>query len=171
MCEKLGTDAECARMTPAQRVVLVVLAGFAGLLLLMWMWTTAERIPTPPVITPTAVPVSATPTATVIAAIPPGFRLAGVAVGGSTSYAAIEPPGGGTSLYRLNEEVPGLGKLMRIGGEKVVVRTKDGDLEMWVAPAPTPTFSPTRRLAPRITPTRAPSQLPLAASPSPGSSP
>lgn len=158
-------------MTPAQRVVLFVFAGFAGLLLLMWMWSSAERIPTPPTSTPTPVPGSATPTATLVAAIPPGFRLAGVAVGGSTSYAAIEPPGAGTSLYRLNDEVPGLGKLVRIGGEKVVIRTKDGDLEMWVAPAPTPTFSPTRRLAPRVTPTRAASPAPPAASPSPGSLP
>lgn len=158
-------------MTPAQRITLSLAATLAALLFAVWLWRSGARSSAPPAstATPTSLPEPPTPTPTLPAA-PPGYRLAGVAIGGATSYAAIEPPGGNTSLYRLNAEVPGLGRIVRIDGERVLVRTAGGDFEMWVAPAPTPTFSVTRRLTPRITPTRVPSP-PESALPSPGSSP
>jgi len=74
-------------------------------------------------------------------------------MGGDTAYAAIESPGGSTGLYRLQATVPGLGKLVRIEGERVIVSVESGDFEMWVAPAPTPSFTPTRRRTVRLTPT------------------
>jgi len=159
-------------MTPALRIILSILATFATALVAVWIWSNAGRAPAPiaNTATPTPVPQLATPTPTPPLA-PPGYRLAGVAVGGATSYAAIEPPGGNTNLYRRNEEVPGLGRIVRIEGDRVIIRTASGDFEMWVAPAPTPTFSPTRRRAPRLTPTRASVPTQPGASPSPGSLP
>jgi hypothetical protein len=86
---------------------------------------------------------------------PPGYRLAGVAVGEPESFAVIEAPNGFTGLYRLHDEAPGLGELIRIEAERVVIRGAAGQFDLWLAPAatatpaPVPTakpHSPTRRL-------------------------
>lgn len=136
--------------------LLWMIAAAFGLLVLLWL---AGRDTAPPPIaiaTATATQPVSSPTPTLAPpSAPPGYRLAGVAMGGDTSYAAIESPGGSTGLYRLQADVPGLGKLVRIEGERVIVRVAAGEFEMWVAPAPTPSFTPTRRRTPRLTPTRA----------------
>lgn len=107
------------------------------------LWRIAGVGAPEPVATPTpTVPESTpTPTATPLQA-PPGYRLAGVAVGNIESYAVIEAPGGGGVLYRLNATVPGLGRLVRIEPERVVVGADVGEFELWIGPAPSPTPGP-----------------------------
>lgn len=92
-------------------------------------------VPTP---TPTVAEPTLTPSVTPVQA-PSGYRLAGVAVGDTESYAVIEGPGGSGILYRLNAMVPGLGRLVRIEPERVVVATETGQIELVIAPAPSPT--------------------------------
>lgn len=124
-----------------------------------------------PATTPAAPP-SATPASTVTASptLPPpvkGFRLAGVAVNADQLYAVIEKPDGSHGLYRRNDEVEGLGRLLRVGGDEIVVSTPSGDLTLWVAPASTPTPTVTRRPA---TPTMV-RRTPPATAPAGGSAP
>jgi hypothetical protein len=75
---------------------------------------------------------SATPT-------PPPFRLAGVASGGDGSYAAIEDGGGVTGLYRIGDEIPGLGRLAGIASGEVLIDTETGPITIQLQPGPTPT--------------------------------
>ncbi|GIW41345.1 MAG: hypothetical protein KatS3mg076_1922 [Candidatus Binatia bacterium] len=70
------------------------------------------------------------------------FRLAGVAVARSGGYAVVEDPRGRTVLYRVGEEVPGLGKLVRVEERRAFFRGPEGDLVMEIRPAPTPTAAP-----------------------------
>ena len=85
-----------------------------------------------------------TPEATVVKA-PPGYRLAGVAVGEPESFAVVEASSGSSALYRVGDDVPGLGRLLRIEAERVLVQNENGQFELWLSPAPTatPGHSPT----------------------------
>lgn len=136
-------------------LVLMVASGF-------WLWgrlVGRETSPSggtseSPRPTPTATPTTAVPTAV---QAPPGYRLAGVAVGEPDSFAVVEAPNGTHTLYRADAEVPGLGRLVRIEAERVVVQGAAGQFEMWLTPAatPTPTIarSPARRTpTPRLPP-------------------
>jgi len=141
-----------------------------GLLLVLlllsawWLWTAGAPAPPPPTAaTPTESP-GETPTPTPLAA-PPGFRLAGVALREPDSFVVVEAPDGSNVLYRLNAEIPGLGRLVRIEAERIVLRGASGEFELWLAPAATPTPTRTPRLR---TPTPTPG-LPPSARTAPGS--
>ena len=135
--------------------ILLLLVALSG----VWLWRRLTAPPPPPVesqpsatLTPSVVPTS-TPLGP-----PPGYRLAGVAVGEPDSFAVLEAPNGTNTLYRLNADVPGLGRVVRIDAERVVVETAEGQFELWLAPAATPTPGPVQTPPrPRATPTR---QLP-----------
>ncbi|HVM98537.1 MAG TPA: hypothetical protein VMT89_19230 [Candidatus Acidoferrales bacterium] len=157
----------------SQRLSLVILAAVMLLAVLAGLWisnhltgmfgtSTATPIPSPTV---TPVPPSPSP---VSLSAPKGFRLAGVAVNVDQMYAVIEFPDGHHALFRLHDEVDGLGRLAHIGAERVVVTTKDGDLTLWVAPAATSTPTATRRQV-TVTPKRTPSPARVGAGTTPGS--
>ena len=128
-------------------LVLVAVSGF-------WLW--GRLIPggaPSPVATATMPPartatwaVGGTPTPL---RPPPGYRLAGVAVGEPESFAVIEAPNGSNNLYRLHDDVPGLGELVRIAAEQVVIRGAAGQFDLWLAPAATATPIPARTPKPR----------------------
>ena len=131
-------------MTAQARLIIVVLLALM-LLSGIWLWRRLAATPPPPMLgrpsatlTPTA---EATPTPL---AAPPGYRLAGVAVGEPDSFVVVESPNGAHTLYRVNAEVPGLGRVVRIDAEHVVVESPEGQFEMWLAPAPTDTPTPIR---------------------------
>jgi hypothetical protein len=127
-------------------LVLVAVSGF-------WLWgRLIEGGAASPVATATMPPAR---TATLAARgtptpvqPPPGYRLAGVAVGEPESFAVIEAPNGSTSLYRLHDDVPGLGELIRIEAERVVIRGAAGQFDLWLAPAATATPAPVRTSKP-----------------------
>ena len=141
----------------ARQLALVVICALLIVIILsgLWVWrrlvsTLAPQPPSAPTATATALP---PPTPTPPRA-PPGYRLAGVALGEPDSFAVIEAPDGTHALYQLGAEMPGLGKLLRIEAERVLVQSGTGEFEMWLAPAATatPTRSPLTR--PGRTPTR-----------------
>jgi hypothetical protein len=119
---------------------LVLVSGY-------WLWTRLLETagPQPAGTTPTAT-ATRTPTAipTTVKA-PPGYRLAGVAVGEPESFAVVETAAGTSGLYRVGADVPGLGRLLRIEAERIVVQSEAGQFDLWLAPAATatPTRSPT----------------------------
>ncbi|HXQ23914.1 MAG TPA: hypothetical protein VN812_19695 [Candidatus Acidoferrales bacterium] len=129
-------------------LLLVLASGY-------WLWGRLTSAPPPQpsgappttAATPTA---PASPTPTPVQA-PPGYRLAGVAVGEPVSYAVVEAPNGVSTLYHLHESVPGLGRLVRIEAERVVVEATGGQFELWLMPAATPTTgSRAARLSTRV---------------------
>jgi hypothetical protein len=136
-------------------LILVAVSGF-------WLWGRLIEGSAPsPVATTTMPPartatLAATGTPTPVQA-PPGYRLAGVALGEPESFAVIEAPNGFTGLYRLHDDVPGLGELLRIDAERVVIQGKAGQFDLWLAPAATATPAPVRTVK-RHVPTR---RLPL----------
>ena len=151
--------------------VVAFTAGVIVTLLVLWgaSWLRSERTspPAPSVARgePSASPWPARPTSTAIPAVvapPRGFRLAGVAENAGQLFAVVELPDGQHGLYRRGEEVPGLGSVRTIGGEKAVFDTPAGELTLWVAPAPTVTRTATRRVA-TFTPARSPERSPTAA--------
>jgi len=163
-------------MTAAQRISLGLL--LLALLLVggLWMWlrwaTTRWPSAAPPTATPGVVAPS-TPTATPVHA-PPGYRLAGVATGNAESFAAIEAPDGSHALYALNAAVPGLGTVVHIEDDRVVVRGAAGEFDLQVAPAASPTPTKARTVTTRPSPTRRvlrPTPRPAGAAPARGSSP
>jgi hypothetical protein len=136
------------------RVVLLVLL-LLGLVALsgFWLWGRVIKGGAPArVPTATLAPV---PTATLAAGGTPtplqrpvGYRLAGVALGEPESFAVIEAPNGSTALYRLHDDVPGLGELLGIEAERVVIRGAAGQFDLWLAAAPTATPAPPRATPP-----------------------
>jgi len=112
----------------------------AGAWLLWNRIAAAPGAPKPHVATATP-----TPTATQAPAATPiqAFRLAGTAVGDPTSWAAIEHPDGSSGLYRTGEEIPGLGLIVAIHTNYIVIAGRDEEFRLNVMPAPTPT--PDRR--------------------------
>lgn len=146
----------------SQRLALALMLLLLALMLASgyWLWDRLQDLepahPTVAVPTATAT-ITATAAPTVLKA-PPGYRLAGVAVGEPESFAVVEAPSGIHALYRVGEDVPGLGRLLRIEAERVVVQNDGGEFELWLAPAPTatpgrnPTVSGTTLRASRRTP-------------------
>ena len=137
----------------AQRLGTFVAGMLTALAIMVGLWLSqrmSERI-APSVAGVTPLP-SLTPQSTVTASptavsAPAGFRLAGVAVNADQLYAVIEQPGGSHGLYRQNDEIEGLGRLLHVGGDRVVITTSSGDITLWVAPAASPTPTITRRPA------------------------
>ncbi len=135
--------------------VLVLVLLFLALVTIsgVWLWGRLMHSfvsPAPPAATAT---VSPAPRPTTVAAtagsptpqpVAAGYRLAGVAVGDPDSFAVIEAPDGSTGLYRLNDDVPGLGELTRIEAERVVISGGAGAFELQLAPAATATPTPVR---------------------------
>ncbi len=139
---------------PSQRLGLLIILLLILFTLAsgLWLWTrlVGSAAPSrPAVATPTPAAAASGAVSPAPARPPPGYRLAGTAVGEPDSFAVVEAPDGATALYRLNDEVSGLGRLIRIEAERVVVQGDTGKFELWVAPAatrtPTPTRGPVRR--------------------------
>ena len=141
-------------MAQARLVIVVLLA----LMLLsgIWLWRRLAATPPPPALARASATIAPTaePTSTPLTA-PPGYRLAGVAVGEPDSFAVVESPNGSHTLYRVNADVPGLGRVVRIDAEHVIVESPEGQFDMWLAPAPTETPTPVRTVlrTPARTPT------------------
>ena len=130
-----------------QRVAAAVICALLIVIIVsgLWLWrrlvtTLAPQLPSTSTATAT-MPPGLTPTPL---RAPPGYRLAGVAVGEPESFAVIEAPSGTHALYHLDADVPGLGKLVRIEAERVLVQSETGEFEMWLAPAATATATPVR---------------------------
>lgn len=135
-------------------LVLMLVSGY-------WLWGRLRDLAPPPSRTPLlpteAATRTVTPLATVVAA-PPGYRLAGVAVGEPDSFAVVEPPSGPHGLYRVGDDVPGLGRLLRVEAERIVVQGEGGQFDVWLMPASTVT--PGRTLSP-ATSASPPQQTPV----------
>jgi hypothetical protein len=122
-------------------LLLLLLVAMSG----MWLWRRLTApVPAHPV---SATPARTGPTATALPSetplqAPPGYRLAGVALGEPDSFAVIEAPNGSHVLYHLDADVPGLGRLIRIESERVVIETAAGRFDLWLTPAAT--VKPTR---------------------------
>ena len=123
-----------------------------------WLWGRLQDLapapPTVPAPTETARR-TATPVPTTVK-VPPGYRLAGVAVGEPESFAVVEASSGTSALYRVGEDVPGLGRLMRIEAERIVIQNEAGQFELWLTPAATATPRPSSTAA-GATPAASPS--------------
>ncbi len=140
-------------------LLLLALVAISG----MWLWDRLIRSVAPsasPAATATVSP-AAPPTAAGAGAGSPtpqpdaaGYRLAGVAVGDPDSFAVIEAPDGSTGLYRLNDDVPGLGELARIEAERVVISGSSRSFELQLAPAATPTPTAVRTPRPHAATTK-----------------
>ncbi|GIW44958.1 MAG: hypothetical protein KatS3mg077_2240 [Candidatus Binatia bacterium] len=157
-----------------QRVWAFLAGVFTVVLLaaLLWLggWLPASQPAQLPQRTPTAAAATATPSPTRVTAseAPRGYRLAGVAENAGVLYAVVEQPDGRHGLYRQGEEVPGLGKVVRVGGEEAVFDTSGGELTLWVAPAATPTRTPTTP-KPTATPRARSVRSPTGSASTPGS--
>lgn len=143
-----------------QRLGLAVGVAILLLVIVLGVWV-ARRASRTLMLQPPATPTARVlPTATASATVtplrpPPGYRLAGVALGEPESFVVIEAPNGTTTLYRLNADIPGLGTLVHVEAERVVLRGAAGEFELWLAPAATPTVvrkTPTRKPSPRPSP-------------------
>jgi hypothetical protein len=143
------------------RAVLLILLLLILFVSGFWLWGRLTEGGTPSRVATTTMPPpgTATPaeTATPTAGPPPpGYRLAGVAVGEPESFVVIEAPNGSANLYRLHEDVPGLGELVRIEAERVFVRGAAAEFDLWLTPAATVTAAPASTPKPR-----SPRQTPL----------
>lgn len=153
-------------MAPRPTLGLTLL--FVGIVLVAgwWLWRrlAASVVPSAPAVqtaarAPTAAALPSPPGGT---PGPAGFRLAGVALGEPESFAVVETANGATALYRLHDEVAGLGELIRIDAERVVVRGPDGQFELWLSPAATPTPTAVRTPTVRASTARRPPRRPVA---------
>lgn len=133
----------------------------------LWWWhsappptTTGSAVPTLPRATPAAAQPGPSPT-------PPPFRLAGVAVGTSGSYAVIEDTHGVTALYRVGDQITGLGRLAGIERQEVLIETESGPVALRLRPAPTqtPGATPTAAAAPEPQPSSTPAPSPADSDP------
>lgn len=125
----------------------VIAAALALVVVIALAWLLFRReAPTAPAATPLP---SETPTATAAATptIVAGYRLAGTALGLRGRYAVFEDPDGNTEMYKVGDEVPGLGTLARVGDIDAAVTTSAGEMRFQVRPAPTkvPENTPTVR--------------------------
>jgi Type II secretion system protein C len=124
-------------------LILLAIVGVSG----FWLWNRLVRsvlVPSSVTATATMAPGMRVTAGITAAGTPPprspaGYRLAGVALGEPESFAVVEAPNGATGLYHLNDEVTGLGQLIRIEAERVVVRGETGQFELWLSPAATAT--------------------------------
>ena len=141
-------------------VLLILLLLILVVVSRLWLWGRLTEGGAPSRVATAAMPPprtatlaeTATPTA---GPPPPGYRLAGVAVGEPESFVVIESPNGSANLYRLHDDVPGLGELVRIEAERVVVRGAATQFDLWLTPAATATAAPAGTPKPR-SPTRTP---------------
>lgn len=90
--------------------------------------------------------------------IPSGHRLAGTVVGDAT-YAIVEGPEG-SDLYRLGDQVSGLGKVTQIEADRATFQGNDGLVELLLAPAATKTTAPPTRTVPPGSPSVEPEDMP-----------
>jgi hypothetical protein len=172
---RTGSDMTSQRLALAVMLLLLALIVASG----YWLWGRLQDLepahPTVAVPAATAT-ITATPAPTVLKA-PPGYRLAGVAVGEPESFAVVEAPSGIHALYRVGEDVPGLGRLQRIEAERVIIQNDGGEFELWLAPASTatpgrnPTVSGTPRAARRTPAAPAPTTGRQPAAPGAGTVP
>ena len=130
-------------MNPGRLALL--LGALAITVLLLW-WRVSNRMSSadrvgPATQTPTVTPTPTTPSRS---PTPVLHRLAGVARG-RVEYAAVEGPDGTSQLYRLGDEVPGLGRLARVDRNSATINGPSGEIRLRVAPAPTASVTPTRR--------------------------
>jgi len=120
----------------------LLIAIIALLLILVgWLLLRSPSAPQPPAVEPSAVPATATraPALPAAAESPsPGYRLAGTVVG-DVQYAIIEAPDGSNRLYHVDDEIPGLGTLLEIRGLSAKFRGADGEFELPLLAAPSPT--------------------------------
>lgn len=139
------------------RVLAAALAVVAALAL-AWILL-QRRNEAAPVVAPTAAPAS-TSTATSAPTVAPGYRLAGTAMGLHGRYAVFEDPSGANEMYKIGDEVPGLGTLTRVGEVDASVTTSAGEVRFQVRPAPTkvPENTPTARRARTPSPQPGPSE-------------
>ncbi len=115
-------------------VALVLVSGYWVSRRLLEIETSQPGGTTP---TPTATR-TATAIPTTVKA-PPGYRLAGVAMGEPDSFAVVETAAGTSGLYRVGADIPGLGRLLHIEAERIVVQSEAGQLELWLTSAVTAT--------------------------------
>jgi hypothetical protein len=140
------------------RVLAALLARVAAALLVRTLWQRASE-PERPAPTP-----AATPTSTATHSPPPtpaqGFRLAGTAAGLRGRYAVFEDPSGATEMYKVGDEIPGLGRLLRVGELDAAVTTSTGEVQYRVRPAPTklPESTPSAKRVRKPAPTPDPSE-------------
>jgi hypothetical protein len=66
------------------------------------------------------------------------YRLAGTVVG-DMRFAIVEAPDGTNDLYSIDEEVPGLGRLVAVGPKSATFEGTEGRFEMKLLAAPTAT--------------------------------
>jgi len=132
-----GSDMSSQRLAPALGLALLAVMLVSG----YWLWGRLRDLEPAPIFVPTALQtaVPTVPPLPTLARLPPGYRLAGVAVGEPESFAVVEAPSGTHGLYRRGEEVPGLGRVLRIEPERIVVQNDAGQFELWLTPAPTVT--------------------------------
>ena len=119
-------------------IVLLVLGTAVWLL-----WTTRPQTPSEHAPTQTPAAEAAAATAPPSSEPATGYRLAGLAVGDPESFAAIELPDGTSHLYRVDSEVPGLGRVVAITNAGADIEGEHGTFTLKLKPAATPT--PDRR--------------------------
>lgn len=122
-------------------VLVLLLLGVA----VWWLWTTRPQPGDETSAAPTPTAQATVPTAEVMASgPPPGYRLAGLAIGEPQSFAAIELPDGNSRLYRLESDVPGLGRVVAITPRGVEIEAENGRFTLQLKPAATATPDPRR---------------------------
>jgi len=135
-------------MNPDRAIALILAVSLAVVLLIGgWLVRRAHRAaePTPPapIAAVTAMP-PAPPTATPGEGKVPdtarGYRLAGTVVG-DLSYAILEDPNGSNQLYRPGQTVPGVGRLVGIEEDRIVLAGDDGTFALPLASEPTATWT------------------------------
>ncbi len=130
------------RLLPALAVLLLAIAA-------TWFLARRSADPAPPTPAPAAAAlatVTSPPVTPAVAATTPspGHRLAGTVVG-DVQFAVIEAPDGSNELYGIDDQVPGLGKLVAIGARSATFEGNDGRFDMPLIAAPTPTARPERK--------------------------
>lgn len=136
----MNTDRAIAAILTTSLLVVLALG--------IWLLWSARQSPAPPPPLAAAAPTS-TPTAPTAPGVitPPAeamrHRLAGTVVGG-VSFAIIEDANGANALYRPGQTVPGLGELVEIAEDRVMLVGNEGRFEMRIASAPTVTTTPSR---------------------------
>ena len=149
-------------MTIQHFIVGLLIACLALVFLLGWWIRRLHETAAPPSeFASTAAPPAATITATSAPGTPAAVRhrLAGTVIG-DASYAVIEHPDGTNELYRPGQEVPGLGRLVRVEADRATFAGQQGSFDLKLAPAPiltpVPPSGPPSATPPAFTPTRQP---------------
>jgi len=150
-----GKSARGVVVMLSRQIFLITLLLLLFVVMAWWLWSRIVRVAAPPspagvgANAPAGTPLKSSETqATGRPApgqpAPAGYRLAGVALGEPESFAVVEAPNGTTGLYRLQDSISGLGELVRIEAERVVVRGDHEQFELWLAAAATATPAPTQ---------------------------